>query len=320
MVGEFPELQGIMGRYYALHDGLPAEVVDAIEDHYKPRFAGDALPRNPVGVCVALADKLETLVGLFSIGQFPTGDKDPFALRRHALGAIRMLIERNLQVSLSYLLALAARPFIEQFPNKGQKLPPPQLMPSDADENYLFALNEYFGVPKSTGQELRNFIYDRLASTLREQGYSAQEIEAVLALQPQRLMDVSDRLAAVRSFAALPEADSLAAANKRVGNILKKVEGEVAATVKPELLKEAAEIALNKTLASVKPDADAAFARGDYTASLQALASLKVPVDAFFENVMVNADDAALRNNRLGLLATLHQAMNQVADISKLAK
>lgn len=287
MVGEFPELQGIMGRYYALHDGLAADVADAIEDHYKPRFAGDTLPRNPVGMVVALADKLETLVGLFSIGQIPTGDKDPFALRRHALGVIRMLIEGKLDIGINELIAAAEKPF-----------------------NGLSAEHRI---------ALLTFIFDRLANALREQGYSAQEIDAVLALQPQRLADIASRLAAVRAFAALPEAPALAAANKRVGNILKKVEGEVAAKVDTALLKEAAEIALNQTLITVKPQADAAFASGDYSASLQALAALKTPVDAFFDGVMVNAEDPALRNNRLGLLATLHQAMNQVADLSRLA-
>ncbi len=287
MVGEFPELQGIMGRYYALHDGLAANVADAIEDHYKPRFAGDTLPRNPVGMVVALADKLETLVGLFSIGQIPTGDKDPFALRRHALGVIRMLIEGKLDIGINELIAAAEQPF-----NK---------------------------LATEHRDALLSFIFDRLANALREQGYSAQEIDAVLALQPQKLADVASRLAAVRTFAALPEAPALAAANKRVGNILKKVDGKVAAKVDAALLKEAAEIALNQTLITVQPQADAAFSRGDYAASLQALAALRTPVDAFFESVMVNADDTALRNNRLGLLATLHHAMNQVADISKLA-
>jgi glycyl-tRNA synthetase beta chain len=287
MVGEFPELQGIMGRYYAQHDGLPAAVADAIEDHYKPRFAGDELPRNDVGVVVALADKLETLVGLFSIGQVPTGDKDPFALRRHALGAIRMLVEGKLALGIDELIDAAAQPF--------------------------------GGLNAEHRAALMNFIFDRLSNSLREQGYSAQEVDAVLALQPQRFADVASRLAAVRAFAALPEAESLAAANKRVGNILKKVEGEVAAKVDAGLLKEAAESTLNNALATVKPQADAAFERGDYAASLQALAALKTPVDAFFDGVMVNAEDAALRNNRLGLLATLHQAMNRVADLSKLA-
>ena len=287
MVGEFPELQGIMGRYYAQHDGLSAAVADAIEDHYKPRFAGDELPRNDVGVVVALADKLETLVGLFSIGQVPTGDKDPFALRRHALGVIRMLVDGKLALGVDELIDVAAAPF-----------------------NSLAAEHR---------AALVTFIYDRLSNSLREQGYSAQEVDAVLALQPQRFADVAQRLAAVRAFAALPEAESLAAANKRVGNILKKVEGEVAAKVDAGLLKEAAEATLNNALAAVKPQADAAFERGDYAASLQALAALKTPVDAFFDGVMVNAEDPALRNNRLGLLATLHQAMNRVADLSKLA-
>ena len=287
MVGEFPELQGIMGGYYAAHDGESADIAQAIEDHYKPRFAGDALPRGNVGVVVALADKLETLVGLFGIGQLPTGDKDPFALRRHALGLIRMLIEKSVPIDLPTLVALAVPVF-------GVVVVDPT-------------------VP------LLDFIYDRLAGSLREQGYTAQEVDAVLSLRPPRLMDVDARLKAVRAFAALPEAESLAAANKRVGNILKKVDGAVAAQVDERLLKESAETALNEALNVAKPRADAAFERRDYTASLQALAALKTPVDAFFDNVMVNAEDAALRTNRLGLLATLHAAMNRVADLSKLA-
>jgi glycyl-tRNA synthetase beta chain len=283
MVGEFPELQGIMGRYYALHDGLPLEIADAIEDHYKPRFAGDTLPRGQVGVCVALADKLETLAGMFGIGQLPTGDKDPFALRRHALGTIRMLIEQDLPLDLGWLFKAA----------------------QVTDE-------------KVAGQ-LADFIYERLAGTLREQGYSALEVDAVVGLRPQRLGDIPKRLAAVRAFAALPEAASLAAANKRVGNILKKVSDGVTPSVAAALLKEPAEIALNAALGEVKPKADAAFDKGDYTASLQSLAALRGPVDAFFDGVMVNAEDAALRNNRLGLLAILHQAMNRVADLSRLS-
>jgi glycyl-tRNA synthetase beta chain len=283
MVGEFPELQGIMGRYYALHDGLPADIADAIEDHYKPRFAGDALPRGQVGVCVALADKLETLAGMFGIGQLPTGDKDPFALRRHALGVIRMLIEQDLPLDLPWLFHAAK-------------------------------LND----SKIIGQ-LADFIYERLAGSLREQGYSALEVDAVVSLRPQRLGDIPKRLAAVRAFAALPEAASLAAANKRVGNILKKVDGAVAPKADAKFFKEPAEVALNAALAQVKPQADAAFARGDYTASLQSLAALKAPVDTFFDAVMVNAEDPVLRANRLGLLAILHAAMNQVADISRLS-
>ena len=289
MVGEFPELQGIMGRYYALHDGLATAVADAIEDHYKPRFAGDSLPRGQVGTVVALADKVETLVGMFGIGQIPTGDRDPFALRRHALGVIRMLSEGNLDLPLDCLLTVAGQ---------------------------AFATVDGF---KSAESALADFIYDRLAGSLREQGYTAQEVDAVVSQRPQRLGDIPKRLAAVRTFAALPEAASLAAANKRVGNILKKVEDSVDAWVDTALLKETAEVALHAALVDVVPQADAAFITGDYTESLQALAALRAPVDAFFDDVMVNAEDPALRANRLGLLAKLHLAMNQVADISKLS-
>lgn len=287
MVGEFPELQGIMGGYYAAHDGETGAVAQAIEDHYKPRFAGDALPRNPVGLVVALADKLETLVGLFGIGQMPSGDKDPFALRRHALGLIRMLVERSLGIDLRTLVTLAVPVF-------GSAIVDPS-------------------------EPLLEFIHERLAGALRDQGFTAQEVDAVLSLHPPRLSEVPARLAAVRAFAALPEAAALAAANKRVGNILKKADSTVAPRVDAGLLVEPAERALNGALEDTRRDADSAFARGDYTASLQALAALRVPVDAFFDTVMVNADDPALRANRLGLLATLHAAMNRVADLSRLA-
>ncbi|MDO9283477.1 MAG: glycine--tRNA ligase subunit beta [Aquabacterium sp.] len=289
MVGEFPELQGIMGGYYARHEGLRDGVAIAIEDHYKPRFAGDALPRNHTGTVLALADKLETLVGLFGIGALPTGDKDPFALRRHALGVIRILIEKNLPLQLDELIAAAQGVFAP----------------------------EHQSVP--VAEPLAGFLADRLAVALREQGYSAQEVDAVLALRPTRLGEVPRRLAAVRAFAALPEAAPLAAANKRVGNILKKSEGGAAAKVDVALLVEPAEAALQAALASLAPVADAVFESGDYAASLQVLAGLKAPVDAFFDGVMVNADDPALRANRLALLAALHAAMNRVADLARLA-
>ncbi len=325
MVGEFPELQGIMGRYYAQHDGVNDNIAYAIEDHYKPRFAGDELPRNMVGICVALADKLETLVGMFGIGQILTGDKDPFALRRHALGVIRMLVEKNLSVSLTRLLAAAARPFMEQYLRA--TLVPLKLAPDEAAANYMAALNSHFGVTGTTGEELTLFIYDRLSGSLREQGYSAQEIDAVISLEPELLADVPKRLAAVRAFAALPEAASLAAANKRVSNILKKVEGDFVLRqargerfgIDVALLQEPAEQALHQILNQIAPKAEAAFATGDYTASLQILAALKEPVDTFFDKVMVNTEDAALRANRLALLLQLQHAMNRVADISKLA-
>jgi glycyl-tRNA synthetase beta chain len=228
-----------------------------------------------------------------------------------------MLVEKDLPLSLNRLLALAVRPFVEKF--CGGALGPIQSMPPDAGENYLHALNKHFAVANSTGQELASFIYERLAGSLREQGYSAQEVDAVLALRPQRLGDVGKRLAAVRAFAALPEAPALAAANKRVGNILKKTEGAVDARIKPELLLEPAEKALADAIDSVAAQADSAWTNGNYTENLQALAALKAPVDEFFDKVMVNAEDPALRANRLGLLATLHQAMNRVADLSKLA-
>jgi glycyl-tRNA synthetase beta chain len=286
MVGEFPELQGIMGGYYARHDGLSPEVAEAIEDHYKPRFAGDELPRNNVGLVVALADKLETLVGMFGIGNVPTGDKDPFALRRHALGVIRMLIEKDVALGLPELLALSAPVF-------GDKIS------GDADA-------------------LIDFVYDRLSGSLREQGFSAQEVDAVMALRPARLGQVSQFLSAVRAFAALPESPALAAANKRIGNILKKA-GEVDAHVNPALLQEDAEKNLHAVMQKLLPESEAQFKAGDYTASLQTLAALRAPVDAFFDDVMVNAEEMDLRLNRQGLLKSLHVAMNRVADLSRLA-
>jgi glycyl-tRNA synthetase beta chain len=286
MVGEFPELQGVMGRYYALNDGLGHEIADAIEDHYKPRFAGDELPRNPTGVVVALADKLETLAGLFAIGQLPTGDKDPFALRRHALGVVRMLMEKDLPLSSDALVTEA----LGLFPQAGE----------------------------STARQLAEFVYERLAGLLREQGYSAQEVDAVLALRPQRLGDVVKRLAAVRAFASLPEAPALAAANKRIGNILKKAD-RADPHVSQLLLREDAEKALFDKTQEIARQAGTQFEAGDYTGSLRTLAALRGPVDAFFDAVMVNAEEADLRLNRLGLLAILHRAMNRVADLSRLA-
>ena len=289
MVGEFPELQGIMGGYYAGNDALGEAVAVAIEDHYKPRFAGDELPRSQMALVVALADKLETLVGMFGIGNLPTGDKDPFALRRHALGVIRMLMESAQPLALEALL-------------------------QDATAAYA-ALHAGL---QDASAALVNFIFDRLSGALREQGASAQEVEAVLALRPQLLAEVPKQLAAVRAFASLPESAALAAANKRIGNILKKsdlAQGEVNAT----LLHEAAEQALFAAMQSIVPQADALYGAKDYTASLQALAALRAPVDAFFDGVMVNADDPALKANRLALLQQLHSAMNRVADLSKLA-
>ena len=297
MVGEFPELQGIMGNYYAMNDGLGEEIATAISDHYCPRFAGDWLPTKPVGWVVALADKLETLVGMFGIGNVPTGDKDPFALRRHALGLIRILTEHDLALGVKQLIVLSLRDGFE-----------PWLASRGIDpKEFLF-----------NAWQSEEFVHDRLAGSLREQGYSAQEADAVLALRPQRLGDVRKRLLAVRAFAALPESAALAAANKRIGNILKKTDG-VDAHVSPVLLQEPAEQALFAAMQTVLPQAKDFFDAGDYTTSLQALAALRAPVDAFFEHVMVNAEQPDLRLNRLGLLKGLHAAMNRVADLSKLA-
>jgi len=285
MVGEFPELQGVMGGYYARHDGESEAVSLAIEDHYKPRFAGDMLPRNDVGIAVALADKLETLVGLFGIGEKPTGDKDPFALRRHALGVIRMLVERDLPLSVPELMTTAAAAF----------------------------------TPVPGTDETLHFVYDRLVGYLRELGYSAQEVDAVVSVRPPRWAEVPKRLVAVRAFTAMAECAPLSAANKRIANILRKSERSPGVTIDEARLVEPAERSLLDALRRSAPRADALFEQGEYTGSLRELAALKAPVDAFFDGVMVNAEDPALRANRLALLSALHVTMNRVADLSKLA-
>lgn len=289
MVGEFPELQGIMGSYYARHDGEHEEVAQAAAEHYQPRFAGDALPITATGTAVALADKLETLVGIWGIGLQPTGDKDPFALRRHALGVLRMLVEKRLPLSIAALLAAGSA---------------------------LFSGNANF---KDPGADLSGFMYDRLRGLLRERGYAQNEIEAVVAQQPDILANIDERLAAVQAFAALPQAEALAAANKRITNILKKTEGDIASAVQRDLLQEAAERDLYAAMLKLQPEIDAAFARSDFTGALKGLAQLREGVDAFFNDVMVMAEDLQLRNNRLALLAQLHRMLNRVADISKLA-
>ena len=293
MVGEFPELQGIMGTYYARHDGEPEEVALAASEHYQPRFAGDALPSTATGTAVALADKLETLVGIWSIGLAPTGDKDPFALRRHALGVLRMLLEKRLPLSIQGLLGDAA---------------------------VQFAAIPGFKDPVA---DVTVFMLERLRGILRERGFSPNEIEAVVAQNPDRLDDIVQRLDAVQAFAALPESASLAAANKRITNILKKNEEAlklVADTgVSVALLQDEAEKKLAAAVSRVQPEVDAAFAKGDFTGTLQTLAQLRDDVDGFFNDVMVMAEDVALRNNRLALLSSLHGMMNRVADISKLA-
>jgi glycyl-tRNA synthetase beta chain len=273
MVGEFPELQGIMGRYYALHDGEPGEVADAIEAHYRPRFAGDRLPERPASCAVALADKLDALRGLFGIGQVPTGDKDPFGLRRAAVGVIRILAERQLPLRL--------RDYVDEAP-------------------------------------LESFIYERARSYFQEQGYSANEVEAVLSLRPERIDLVPRQLEAVRAFAGLPEAQSLAAANKRIGNILKQA-GVVRAPFDAELLLLPEEKTLAAAFKQLQANVEQAYRDLEYTRALKALATLRAPVDAFFDKVMVMDKDSRVRDNRIGFLGALHGTMNRIADLSKLA-
>ncbi|HUL90914.1 MAG TPA: glycine--tRNA ligase subunit beta [Burkholderiales bacterium] len=289
MVGEFPELQGTMGRYYALHDGEQQEVADAIEQHYRPRFAGDALPQGPVASSVALADKLDTLAGLFGVGQQPTGEKDPFGLRRAALGLIRIVVENQLPLSLHDLVSAA------------------------------FAA--YSGTISDAHSDLETFVFDRFSGYLKELGFSTLEIDAVLSLRPVQLSQVPRQLEAVRAFQALPEAGSLAAANKRVANILKQAaaKGESFRKADKDGLKEPAEIALHIALSTASSRAHPLLERKDYAGYLKTFAVLKAPVDAFFDSVMVMVEEEALRKNRLALLADLREAMNRIADISKLA-
>ncbi len=286
MVGEFPELQGIMGRYYALHDKEPAAVADAIEAHYRPRFAGDRLPEGPISCAVALADKLDAIAGMFSIGQQPTGDKDPFALRRAALGVVRILVENKLRLSLYELAKAAFEPFSNQAP-----------------------------------VELMQFVYDRFAGYLKELGFSTLQIDAVLGMNPTSLSVVLEQLAAVKAFQLLPEAESLAAANKRIVNILKQAEAKNETPVNAELkdLADPAERALYEAIRAASEKAKPLYEKGDYTGYLKSFAVLKVPVDTFFEKVMVMVDDEKVRRNRLALLRDLRISMNRVADLSRLA-
>lgn len=288
MVGEFPELQGIMGEYYANNDGETTDVAKAIREHYQPRFAGDELPSTNVSLAVALADKLETLSGLFGIGQMPTGDKDPFALRRHALGVLRMLIEKELNVSLTQLVDIGYE-----------------------------AMQTVAGV-KDARAELLAFFEDRLRVIFKDKGFSAQEVDAVLAANPATPLEVPARLEAVRAFSQMEEAEALAAANKRIGNILKK-STEAIKEVDAALFEEDAEKTLFDALVGVEPQVQCLYGEGAYTDVLKLLAPMKAPVDKFFEDVMVNVENEAIRQNRLALLARLHRTMNLVAELSRLA-
>ena len=295
MVGEFPELQGVMGQYYALADHEHPDVAAACSEHYLPRFAGDALPKTLVGTVLAIADKLETIVGIWAIGLVPTGDKDPFALRRHALGICRLLIEKNLPLDLNTLIGLAKNQF------SGVTLK------NEVNEEaiYQFIL-----------ERLRAYLKDHL---LGDKPYTVPEIESVLCMNPGKINDLTVRLEAVRSFNELSEATQLAAANKRISNILKKMEGKLPSEVQTQLLRLPAEINLLKSLEALSPKLDQQFKSQDFIGLLQNLVALSQPIDQFFSDVMVMDEDLQLRQNRIALLNQLHQKMNLVADIGKLA-
>ena len=284
MVGEFPELQGIMGRYYALNEKISDEIAFAIEDHYKPRFSGDTLPRSTVGDIVAIADKIETLIGLFSIGEKPTGDKDPFALRRQVIGIIRILTEKNIDLNLNTVISESIQ---------ATKL--------------------------AESKDLNSFIYDRLSNFFKDQGYAALDIEAVLAIESGLINEIPKRLNAIKEFLLLPESEDLASANKRVGNILKKADVKSSLKVNQSLLKDEAEINLYNTLDFVDAESRKEYMGKNYSGSLKLLCKLKNPIDQFFKDVMVNAEDESLKMNRLALLEKLHAAMNLVADLSQLS-
>jgi glycyl-tRNA synthetase beta chain len=288
MVGEFPNLQGVMGRYYAQHDGETSAVADAIDQHYCPRFSGDVLPQGPISQAIALADRIDTLIGIFAIGQHPTGDKDPYALRRAALGVLRIMIEGSLDLDLHQLLSQAAQHY-------------------DAKVKADNAV-----------EPVMEFILDRLHAYYQEQGIRADVLDAVTALKPVRPVDIDKRIQAVNVFRQLPEAESLAAANKRSGNILKKIEGTLPATIKPELLTEAAEQKLYQALTELTDQVKPMLANGNYEPALQQLADLRQPVDTFFDDVMVMVEDMQLRDNRIALLNQLHGLFLEVADISRL--
>lgn len=289
MVAEFPETQGVMGMHYARHDGEAEAVANAIYEHYLPRFAGDALPASLEGAAVAMADKLDTLVGIFGIGMVPKGDRDPFALRRAAIGLLRIIVEKKLAIDLVDVVAIAARSF-------------GSLLSSATVE-----------------ADVVEFLLGRFRSWYQEQGIDVDVIQAVLARRPTRPVDFDQRVHAVTAFRLLPEASALAAANKRVGNILAKVEGDINLDVQPDLLSEAAEKVLYQALVTISAETSTALAGHDYNAALRALAGLQAPVDTFFDSVMVNADDAAVRANRQALLGQLQQQFLQIADISLLS-
>jgi len=288
MVGEFPDLQGIMGRYYAIHDGHPATIATALEEHYLPRFAGDRLPTSALGRALALADRLDTLVGIFGIGQRPTGVRDPFALRRAALGVLRIVIEGGLDVDLADLLAFACAAY-------GDRLSEPD-----------------------SAEQVMQFLFDRLRGYYADSGLGPDLFDAVVALRPTRPLDFDQRIRAVAAFRELPEAASLAAANKRVRNIMRQAKIPPPDEVRQELLREPAEQNLAKAVADHRAAVEPDLAAGAYRAALTRLAGLRPSVDRFFDEVMVMAEDADLRDNRLALLAQMSALFMRVADLSRL--
>lgn len=288
MVGEFPELQGVMGRYYALHDGESPAVADAVEQHYFPRSAGGVLPDGPIALAISLADKLDALVGMFGIGLAPSGDKDPFGLRRAAVGVVRMLVEKRLALDLKELVE-RARSLATQAP-----------------------------MAPNVVQQVQEFMFDRLRSYLRDSGYAPDEIEAVLALKPTRLDQIPSRLDAIKKFRALPEGMALAAANKRIHNILRQAGKEIKPSSDGSLLQEDAEKELANRLGEIMIRVAPMVVNGDYTDALKELATLRAPVDAFFDRVMVMVEDENLRLARLQLLARIHHEFRQIADIGRL--
>ena len=288
MVYEFTDLQGIMGRYYAQHDGENEEVAAALDEQYMPRFAGDELPLSVTGQILAISDKLDTLLGIFAIGQKPTGEKDPFALRRATLGILRIMIEKKLDLDLRELLEVAATALSDK---------------ADA---------------RAVVDDVLKFMLERLRAFFTDKNISADIFDAVLACFPTRPVDFTRRIEAVNAFKTLPEAESLAAANKRIRNILKKVKGKVSTDVNSSLLQEAAEKDLHATVSQISNQVNAFYADGDYQSALTKLAALKDPVDQFFDDVMVMADDEALKNNRVALLNQISDLFLQAADLSRL--
>ncbi len=313
MVGEFPELQGVMGRYYARHDGEMAAVAEALDSYYQPRFGGDAIAADQLGQVLAVAERLDTLAGIFAVGMKPGGNKDPFALRRAALGLGRTLIEAGMNLDLRGSLVEA----LELLPDAallaglkpGRDGKPPLL---NAGQRRAILLDELY-----------DFVLDRLRGYYADKGFDNAQFESVLALQPPSLADFDRRLRAVAEFARRPEAASLAAANKRVANILRKQAEEVGAPpigklVDPAHFEADAERDLADALAAAQRDSAAALAAGDYASVLERLAQLQSPVDTFFDSVLVNADDAAVRANRLALLGQLKAQFSAIADIALL--